>query len=346
VDYWAIWNEPNQAGWLTPQWTQDGSRWVEAAPRIYRGLADAAWGALQATGHGSDTILVGETAPKGLVANRGETRAIDALRFLRALYCVDARFVPLKGTSARLRGCPETAEASARFAADHPALFQATGFAHHPYELTLSPHTQPRHRDWVTIANLPRLSRSLARVLRRYGRPRAGGMPLYLTEFGYQTNPPDRFGVPWNRQAQYLNESEFRAYINPLVRTLGQFLLRDDDGDTGVTFQSGLLTLKGDVKPSYAAFRLPVFLPVTSFEGRERVRVWGLIRPAANGTTQRATVEFRSRSAKTWRRVRTLTAEKGRGYVDARVRLPGTGRVRLRWGDVTSRNVNVRQTRR
>src|SRR6185503_8313171 len=109
------------------------------------------------------------------------------------------------------------------------------------------------------------------------------------------------------------------------------FLLRDDDGDTGVTFQSGLLTLKGDVKPSYAAFRLPVFLPVTSFEGRSRVRVWGLLRPAPNGTTQRAAVEFRSTRGKTWRTVRTLTAEKGRGYVDGRVRLPGTGRVRLRW---------------
>ena len=60
VDYWSIWNEPNHPGWLTPQWMHDDSGWHEAAPRIYRGLADAAWSALQGTGHGSDTILVGE----------------------------------------------------------------------------------------------------------------------------------------------------------------------------------------------------------------------------------------------------------------------------------------------
>ena len=101
VDYWAIWNEPNHPGWLTPQWTQDGGRWSEAAPRVYRGLADAAWGALQGTGHGQDTILVGETAPKGLVTRRGTTRGIDPLRFIRALYCVDRALRPLRGTAAR-----------------------------------------------------------------------------------------------------------------------------------------------------------------------------------------------------------------------------------------------------
>jgi hypothetical protein len=75
VNYWTIQNEPNQPGWLDPQWVRSGKRWIEAAPSIYRGLVDAAWGALQDTGHGGDTILIGETAPKG-VSVRGLTRAI------------------------------------------------------------------------------------------------------------------------------------------------------------------------------------------------------------------------------------------------------------------------------
>ena len=103
-------------------------------------------------------------------------------------------------------------------------------------------------RFQVTIANLPRLSGLLTRVLRRYGKPRPGGLPLYLTEFGYQTNPPDRLGVSWNKQAAYLNESEFRSYINPNVRTLGQFLLDDDGGDISLTFQSGLMQLGGELE--------------------------------------------------------------------------------------------------
>jgi hypothetical protein len=343
VDYWAIWNEPNQSGWLTPQWTQGpGATWSEAAPRIYRGLADAAYGALQGTGHGQDTILVGETAPKGLVNLHGETRSIDALRFLRNLYCVDAKFVPFKGDAAKRRGCPD---GGAQFADQHPVLFNATGWAHHPYELIRSPHTPPAHKDWVTIGNLQRLSSALTRVLRRYGKPRDGGMPLYLTEFGYQTNPPDRFGVSLGRQAAYLNESEFRAYIDPQVRTLGQFLLRDGGDPVSLTFQSGLETLDGKPKPSFAAFELPVYLPLTSFRGSQRLRVWGLARPAPNGQAQQVRVEFRAKHGKVWRTVRTMSSEPGRGYVDGRVRMPGTGSVRLHWGNVISRTVSVRRLR-
>ncbi|HEY3021555.1 MAG TPA: hypothetical protein VGJ32_15265, partial [Solirubrobacteraceae bacterium] len=274
---------------------------------------------------------------------RGTTRGIDPLRFIRSLYCVDRLARPLRGATASALGCPADAAGQARFAADHPALFDATGWAHHPYELTLSPHRAPLHRDWVTIANLPRLTTTLARALRRYGRSRPGGLPLYLTEFGYQTNPPDRFGVTWAQQAAYLNESEFRAYVNPVVRTLGQFLLRDDGGDIGLTFQSGLMTERGRRKPSYDAFELPVYLPRTSFASG-RLRVWGLARCAPNGHAAAVAVEFRPRRSARWRALATLHADGGYGYVDGRVRFPGSGVMRLRWGDHTSREVSVRRT--
>ena len=338
VDYGAIWNEPNQAGWLAPQWTQSGGRWNETAPSLYRGLVDTAYAALTGNGHANDTILVGETAPKGLVTLRGETRSIDALRFLRGVYCVSSKYKPLTGDAATRIGCPAD---PAGFADAHPGLFAATGYAHHPYELLASPQRTPRHRDWVTIANLPRLTSALNAVLRAYGKSRTGGLPLYLTEYGYQTNPPDKFGVSWNQQAAWLNESEFLTYTNPNVRTLSQFLLHDGGGDIGQTFQSGLETIDGKQKPSYAAYLLPIYLPQRRFRGRDRLRVWGLVRPAPSGTAQKVGVEFKARHGKKWRRVRTLTSDALRGYVDGRVKIPGTGSVRLRWGKVLSRTVTV-----
>lgn len=339
AEHWEIYNEPNQPGWLTPQWISARGRFVEAAPALYRGLLDAAYAALGDTGHGRDTILVGSTAPKGLDV-KGTTRAIKALVFVRRLYCLDDRSRPLKGTDATDRGCPATPDRAA-FRAAHPALFAATGWAHHPYELAFAPSMAPRDRDFVTIANLPRLSNALRSALAAYSVSRAGAMPLYLTEFGYQTNPPDRFGVTPSQQAAYLNEAEFIAYANPQVRSLNQFLLRDDGGDIANTFQSGLRFNAGTDKPALSAYRLPIFLPARTFRRGASVRVWGLVR-AASGA-QSVTLEFRRAGRKGFARIATLRSDAARGYVDRRVRLPATGSVRLRWRDERSRAVSVRR---
>ncbi|HVI17572.1 MAG TPA: hypothetical protein VM712_04300, partial [Gaiellales bacterium] len=103
VDHWSIWNEPNHGGWLTPQW--DGKPLVPQSPRIYRGLVDAAWAGLQDSGHGGDTILIGETSPTGI--NPGLTRGMRPLRFIRELYCLDGRLRLYTGAAAKARGCPE-----------------------------------------------------------------------------------------------------------------------------------------------------------------------------------------------------------------------------------------------
>ena len=133
ISFWSIWNEPNYGVDLSPQ-AIDQSR-VEVSPRLYRGLVDAAWSAFAATGHRGDTILIGETAPRGITTGNspGNFSGMVPLRFIRALYCVDTSFTPLSGTAASERGCPPDGAGSRHFAAEHPGLFQASGFADHPY---------------------------------------------------------------------------------------------------------------------------------------------------------------------------------------------------------------------
>src|SRR5437899_2060550 len=52
-----------------------------------------------------------------------------------------------------------------------------------------------------------------------------GSNPLSITEYGYQTNPPDTFyGVSWAAQAAYLREAYRIARANPRIDLLTWFL--------------------------------------------------------------------------------------------------------------------------
>ena len=332
VRYWSIWNEPNHSGWLTPTWDQRDGVWVERSASLYRELLGAAWSALGATGHGADTVLVGETAPSG-DRSKEVKRYLKPLIFLRALYCVGKSLRPLQGARAARLGCPAD---PAQLPAQHPALFAATGYAHHPYQLLTAPQVRPRDPDYVTIGVLGRLTRALDGIFARYGSARR--LDLYLTEYGYQTYP-DLFGVTYGRQSAYLNQSEHIAWRNPRVRTLAQFLLNDDGSPIPLTFQSGLRTNDGRDKPSLRAYRMPIHVT-----GRRRARtVWGIARPAAAGERVFVEIQYRRKGSKRWRRLRGAHTSGVRNVLRARVRLPrGRGHVRTAWDGRYSRAAAVR----
>ena len=332
VSYWSLYNEPNQSGWLTPQWAPQGRRFVERSPRLYRGLADAAYLALAVTGHAQDTILVGETAPKGRDDQPGIKRFMTPLRFLRGLYCVNRSGRALRGAAATAQGCRTDGNYRA-FAREHPVLFRATGFAHHPYNIDGPPDARPRQADYVTLSSLGRLTQFLDRALRRAGVKRR--LPLYLTEHGYQSNPPDRLlGVSWATQARYLQRAEHLASDHPRVKTLSQFLLVDAR-DLGA-FQTGLFTVAGKEKPALRGYRLPV-----EVRGRGRRRsVWALLRAAPTSAT--ATIEVRRGSR--WTKLATTGRAGSSGVVRKAVRLPSRStaiRVSYRTGNATVRSLTI-----
>jgi hypothetical protein len=120
----------------------------------------------------------------------------------------------------------------------------------------------------LTMARLPQI-RSLVTEL--FGR----GKPLWLTEYGYQTNPPDRLlGVSPARQARTIGEAALRVWRQPGATILIHFLVKDEPGIGG--WQSGLLTARGSAKPARRAFALP--LAQMSRRGNRTV-LWGQVRP-------------------------------------------------------------------
>lgn len=335
VRSWAIWNEPNEGGWLMPQWRLVGKSWVEASPALYRELVDAGRAGLQASGHGADLILIGETAARG-IPNTCTGCSMRPMLFVRALYCVGGSYRPLTGVRARELQCPSK-HGPAAFAAQHPGLFDATGYAHHPYSFSHPPAAMEADPLEVPLANLSRLEHALDVIFRTYGH--AAGVPIFLTEYGYKSNPPNPFaGFTQEQQAEFINQGEYMAYRDPRVRALAQFLLVDDQPKAGQpagtrsywsTFQTGLIDLAGDPKPAFTAFRLPIWIP-NPRHGRSVV-VWGQLRPAARGSTQTAQVQFAARNSSTFTALRAIQTSNPQGFLLGHVTFPSAGAARLAW---------------
>ena len=112
VHTWELYNEPNFGEDLAPQAINHSN--VLWSPVMYRGLLNAAWSALKATGHGRDTTIVGALAAYGSHAPSrrgfgapgayGET---PPLEFIREVYCLTSNYQPYRGAAARARQCPD-----------------------------------------------------------------------------------------------------------------------------------------------------------------------------------------------------------------------------------------------
>ena len=269
VKLFSIWNEPNQPGFLRPQYVHGAL----ASPGIYRGLFLAGYDGLRASGHFAGmTVLAGETSAVGI-------RAIGVpapLAFLRSLLCLNTGYKPV----------------------GHCARLPAGGWAQHPYANSRGPFGTPPP-DAVTIGTLGRLVSALDRAAAAGAvRP---GLRVYITEFGVQSYPNPVVGVPLARQAEFDAIGERIAWSNPRVASFSQYLLRDDRpvGGRVVGFQSGLETYNGHHKPLYDGFRLP--FTVTRTPGG--VSLWGLVRPSATPTS--LTVQYSSDRGRSWHALAT-----------------------------------------
>jgi hypothetical protein len=341
VTEWGIWNEPNEGAWLNPQWKKvRGVRGnVYTAPSMYRRLVDSAYHSLRITGHGHDTILVGEIASHGW---------IYPVPFVQSLYCVDTRNRPLRGRSASLVGCPKSGSRST-FAKQHPGLFIA--FAHHPYSFDTPPNKVMTPPSLITLANLGTLQRALNRIYGVYGQHPRGGVPMYLTEWGYKSNPPNPFvKTSLTEQAEWLNEGEYMTWKDRSVRALDQFLLVDSPPAAGTpkgsraywgTFQTGLEYTNGKPKPSYDAFRIPIWLPSAN---HRHLTVWGELRPADHAKSQVAALQFQAKGSASWSTARQIQTANREGFLLAHLSVPGAGNVRLAWTNPSNGSVDYSRT--
>jgi hypothetical protein len=232
---------------------------------------------LRRSGHASDTILWGEILPIGR-ADVGPRKTIKPVTFLREFFCLDRSGRRYAGRAARARGCH-------RFR----SVRGVTGFAYHPYTRPDGPYTPEPTADDATVRSLQRITRALDQAAAR-GRLARRGMPVYVTEFAYQSRPPDPDGAALTRIPAYMAEAERLAWANRRVRSWSQYLLRDEPALAAGSrrerfrlFQSGLRSTDYSPKPGiYEAYRSPIAVRVTPRGG---VEIWGAARPLRAGET-------------------------------------------------------------
>ena len=289
VDRWSVYNEPNLTLFLKPQLRHGKS----VAAKTYRNLFLAAQKGLAASGHASDTLLIGETSP-------GPGRkGTDPISFVRGVFCLNEDFK-------RVGGCPK---------------IDADGWAQHPYDPFDAPFEEGNH-NLLNLATIDDLTKAL-------NKAKAAGtvtkrLPIYVTEYGIESVPDTKYGVSELRQAEYNGISEYLMYRNRRIRSFGQYLLQDDKGNAQVNFQTGLRDANGREKASYNAFSIALVAQRPN-EKRKKVTIWGHVRPKGgpyNVTVKAGATTIRSIStnAAGYFQFRT-TFRKGRRYI-ASTRLP------------------------
>ena len=215
---WLAWNEPNNPVFLKPQWKMVKRQWRAQSAYDYAKICGAVYAGVKSTRIAGEKVACGATGPRGNDAPRSSRPSTSPLVFMTWL-----RRAGLKNFDA---------------------------WAHHPYygSRLEKPSTVPKSKKAITLGNISVMIKQLNRLFGRSKR-------LWVTEYGYQTRPPDRFfGVSYRTQAKYVHQALALARKTRRIDMFVWFLIRDERRLSG--WQSGVVTSNGRRKPAYRAFQI------------------------------------------------------------------------------------------
>jgi hypothetical protein len=193
-----------------------------------------------------------------------------------------------------------------------------------------------RDPDFVEFSEIPDFGRVLDRIQRTYGSRTS--FAIYNNEYGYITNPPNHDKIHYvspTTAAYYLNWAEYLSWRTPRISSYMQYLLYDPNPTVNQPeyggFASGLILFNGTVLPTYAAYRLPLYLPVTSTRPGRSLEVWGCARPAPGFAQPEVEIQFQPRFRGPFTTLKPVDVTDPHGYFDLRMAFPRSGAVRLAW---------------
>jgi hypothetical protein len=318
VRYWQGLNEPNFNIYFNPQF-ESGK---PVSPRLYRTLLNSFYAAIKAV-DSSNLVLAAGLGP---VTVPGLT--VGPMRFTRLLLCMRGGEQP-RPTAGNCGG------------GVHFDIFDI-----HPYS-TGGPTHQGRPDD-VQMGDLGKLRVLLAaadRAGRIQGRFRR--TPLWITEMGWDSNPPDPGGLSMSIETRWTAEALYRAWKAGVSRFFW-YSLRDGRQLPGVPLsesnESGLY-LRGPTvaedrpKRNLNAFRFPF----VAFHPKRRLAFWGRTPTSGGGPVS---IQIKKRGA--WRTMKRTRADSSgifQGAVSTNYGSNKRGFVRAKFSDKYSPAFSMRPVR-
>ena len=298
VRYWQAWNEPNISLYFHPQLVANRP----ISPLWYRKVLTRFAPAVHSV-HADNLVIAGGTAPFRDTTPEVLKQRSDwgPLTFMREVLCVSRALRPTCTTR---------------------VPFDV--WAHHPYT-SGGPTHKAALRDDVSLGDLPEMKRLLdAAVNTRHVTARGGRPEFWVTEFSWDSRPPDPKAVPSGLLKRWVPEALYRMWQSG-VSLVTWFTLRDQPLASNF-YQSGLYyrgaRLADDrPKPYLQGFRFPF----VAFPDRGGANVWGRS-PA--GRPGRVIVE--QAVGRSWRRLATLRTSR-HGVFWAHVPASPRGSVRARF---------------
>jgi hypothetical protein len=258
-------NEPNVSLYLNP-----------VSGSVYRTMVNAVAGAVH-TVDPTNLVVAGGLDPFGHPKSRKQRwYSVAPLAFMRSLLCLS------KGSHPHAT-CHD------------PVHFDV--WAHHPYTFG-GPFGRAKHPDDVELGDLPRMRALLRAGVRLHQVVSSNPVQFWVTEFGWDTNPPRAHAASLGLAARWTAESLHQMWLSG-VSLVTWFLLEDYPSPS--PYESGLYFHADSIenarpKPGLTAFRFPF----VAYLQKKTVSIWGR---DATSDQELVTIQLRHGKSGKWRTV-------------------------------------------
>jgi hypothetical protein len=260
-----VWNEVNNSIYLDP---------VKAS--TYRAMVNAVSDAVHAVDP-RNLVVAGDLDPFGhSKSGKQKWYSVAPLAFMRSLLCLS------KG-------------AHPHATCHNPVRFDV--WSHHPYTFG-GPFGRAKLPDDVELGDLPRMRALLKAGVKLHQVVSRQPVQFWVTEFGWDTNPPRPHAASLNLAARWTAESLHQMWLSG-VSLVTWFLLEDYPSPS--PYQSGLYFYAPSLeyalaKPTLTAFRFPF----VAYLHKTKVSIWGRV---ATSDQQVVTIQRRHGTGGAWRTV-------------------------------------------